>query len=515
MYSPKDLEGEVDHAFFDSDFEDGGQDRGGVSGNIHEEKPLEARGKSNGGSAQSRESSLEEEREKGSSSLKEDLSRPSSASSSLSYGARSEVSSSGKLEGASGRHLIIPHRIPTGSSTEEREYEDDDEEADEEDSYNRSEDESEAEREEKHARCRSAHPGSSVKKACTKFRTHSPPSPSESESSSSDAGSCVPELSPQRKPMGLLSVSSPRHRPRYGLAARKQRLRLPDESEDTVTDVSPLSTPDISPIQSFDLALVKDSLKKRAMRKQENVSVDLSREAPDWCPDQEGEKSPPKTGKTRSEMCHMSYTSSESVESEIGGRHGQKVLNDALDLNQLLKAFMSLEKKTQESLVIDSPGGKARKNFSFSNEEVRCIDRENQRLLRELSRQAPKPRIKSATARKPTGSPVKLYHTALNRQREQQRIERENMAFLKRLESVKPTVGMKRSEQLADYQRQAQFNGSAAPSRLDRLSASRGGSTGKPSRPCSASSLRNARAAVVSSTAVPKPRVTEPRTAWS
>ncbi|XP_066574306.1 cilia- and flagella-associated protein 97 isoform X4 [Amia ocellicauda] len=465
MYSPKDLEGEVDHAFFDSDFEDGGQDRGGVSGNIHEEKPLEARGKSNGGSAQSRESSLEEEREKGSSSLKEDLSRPSSASSSLSYGARSEVSSSGKLEGASGRHLIIPHRIPTGSSTEEREYEDDDEEADEEDSYNRSEDESEAEREEKHARCRSAHPGSSVKKACTKFRTHSPPSPSESESSSSDAGSCVPELSPQRKPMGLLSVSSPRHRPRYGLAARKQRLRLPDESEDTVTDVSPLSTPDISPIQSFDLALVKDSLKKRAMRKQENVSVDLSREAPDWCPDQE--------------------------------------------------AFMSLEKKTQESLVIDSPGGKARKNFSFSNEEVRCIDRENQRLLRELSRQAPKPRIKSATARKPTGSPVKLYHTALNRQREQQRIERENMAFLKRLESVKPTVGMKRSEQLADYQRQAQFNGSAAPSRLDRLSASRGGSTGKPSRPCSASSLRNARAAVVSSTAVPKPRVTEPRTAWS
>ena len=54
-----------------------------------------------------------------------------------------------------------------------------------------------------------------------------------------------------------------------------------------------------------------------------------------------------------------------------------------------------------------------------------------------------------------------------------------HQAFLRRLESVRPTRGMKRAEQLADYQRQAGYLGIAtslsamdrSPSKMERTSS--------------------------------------------
>lgn len=46
-----------------------------------------------------------------------------------------------------------------------------------------------------------------------------------------------------------------------------------EESEDTVTDVTPLSTPDISPIQSFEFVASND--KKLKVKRQENVNQEL------------------------------------------------------------------------------------------------------------------------------------------------------------------------------------------------------------------------------------------------
>lgn len=89
-------------------------------------------------------------------------------------------------------------------------------------------------------------------------------------------------------------------------------------------------------------------------------------------------------------------------------------------------AFMNLDKKEPRSLSVEQPPIE-NKNYSFSSEEVRHIDRENQRLLKELSRQASKSKSKSLTPKKTNGAPSRLYHSALNRQREQQRIERENL----------------------------------------------------------------------------------------
>uniref|UniRef100_A0A8C6UAT3 Cilia- and flagella-associated protein 97 n=1 Tax=Neogobius melanostomus TaxID=47308 RepID=A0A8C6UAT3_9GOBI len=161
----------------------------------------------------------------------------------------------------------------------------------------------------------------------------------------------------------------------------------PDESDDTVTDVSPLSSPAGSRLQSLDL------------------------------------------------------------------NHSETDDDDVKDS----------QSRMQGNVIMQFPGSRHRKNFSFTNDEVQRIDLENQRLLQQLSRFSSGSRPGSASGQRhriTSSTPLnRLPHSALNRQREQQRIERENLAFLRRLESVKPTRGMKRSEQLSEYQRQVGYLG--------------------------------------------------------
>lgn len=75
--------------------------------------------------------------------------------------------------------------------------------------------------------------------------------------------------------------------------------------------------------------------------------------------------------------------------------------------------------------------GRARKNYSFSNNEVRNIEHENQRLLRELTRISEGPKPASAHVKKAyvsVNTPLnKISHHGINRLREQKRIERENL----------------------------------------------------------------------------------------
>ncbi|MBV96245.1 Cilia- and flagella-associated protein 97, partial [Eschrichtius robustus] len=180
--------------------------------------------------------------------------------------------------------------------------------------------------------------------------------------------------------------------------------------------------------------------------------------------------------------------------------------------------FLQLDKKGPQKHHFDQPSVAPRKNYSFTREEVRQIDRENQRLLKELSRQAEKPGSKSTIPRRSTGPPPKLYHSALNRQREQQRIERENLALLKRLEAVKPTVGMKRSEQLMNYHRNMGHLSSSLTSRrarstLGQYSPLRGAS--RTSSATSGLSCKSERSAFdTSSGLLLRPKPPNVRTAW-
>uniref|UniRef100_A0A3B4AER1 Cilia- and flagella-associated protein 97 n=1 Tax=Periophthalmus magnuspinnatus TaxID=409849 RepID=A0A3B4AER1_9GOBI len=187
-------------------------------------------------------------------------------------------------------------------------------------------------------------------------------------------------------------------------ASRDAHSVSSEEPNDIVTDVSPLSSPASSRLQSLNL--------------------------------------------------NHSETEDDSVEQQ------QSVPSSGLYSAQHSLSSVS---RLDSNVVVQFPGSRHRKNYTFSNDEVKRIDRENQRLLQQLSRCSSGLRPGSAagqrhcvTSSKP---PNRVSHSSLNRLREQQRIERDNLAFLKRLESVKPTPGMKRSEQLADYQRQAGYLG--------------------------------------------------------
>uniref|UniRef100_A0A8C9VII8 Cilia- and flagella-associated protein 97 n=1 Tax=Scleropages formosus TaxID=113540 RepID=A0A8C9VII8_SCLFO len=419
MYSPKELEGEVDHSFFDSDREESADASDHQNVHTGDDSLKGGPSEAEGGGERKEDSSLTEDPKKGSHAA----SLPSCPQRSEDDGSESEQAPG---------HGALP-AAESGSSSDEQE---EDNEV-EEDSYDLSEakEESEGDWEEKPTRC--PVPGRCLtRRSSGKFRSHRSPSSSGSESSHSESGSHGSEpVSPRRKLTLSRFSSSPRHQPKLATATHREKQCPSGESDDTVTDVTPLSTPDSSPVQSFDMT-------------PGGVFLALSP-----------------------------------------------------------KAFMSLEKKMSD-LHIDHPGHRVRKNYSFSNEEVRRIDRENQRLLRELSRPASRPKsmsgrgsgsgsVCSSSLRKPGSPPVRLYHSALNRQREQQRIERENLALLKRLESVKPTAGMRRTEQLADYQRQARYLGS---------SSSR----------CNASGLRKVRPDCSVSPSTPKSRRgTERRAAWS
>ncbi|XP_061627717.1 cilia- and flagella-associated protein 97 isoform X1 [Phyllopteryx taeniolatus] len=154
------------------------------------------------------------------------------------------------------------------------------------------------------------------------------------------------------------------------------------------------------------------------------------------------------------------------AEPEEGGAKGQRrgsapptransILRPQGTLNADTDSFAS-GSVMQDNLILHCRGRPSRKNFTFNNNEVRRIDHENQRLLRVLSRISLAPgSIVNQFSRKSTTPHVP--HSSVNRMREQKRIDKDNQALLKRLEYVKSTPTLKRSNQLSDYQRQARY----------------------------------------------------------
>ncbi|XP_072904245.1 cilia- and flagella-associated protein 97 [Hemitrygon akajei] len=310
----------------------------------------------------------------------------------------------------------------------------------------------------------------------TRFRTKSPNYPSDSRSSSSDrdrstsprtvpasrwlrrgsedalsdpasncdsdigisvSGRASPSL-PEKRPSSF-PTSQWRNRPstktRKGRSQELCRTRKqPEDTEGTVTDVTPLSSPGCSPIHSNDQRVEP---KHKTNKKQENVGQAIYISLDPLNFDEGMQNARRQKHPREAKPCKPSSTASSLESKRSNQRRGQKIPNDATDLNQLLKEQ------------------RRRKNYTFSNEEAKRIDRENQRLLEELTRKATRPTVNKP--KKIAATTVRVYHSTLNRQREQERIERENLAFLKRLEAVKPTVGLKRSTQLYDYQRQMSF----------------------------------------------------------
>ncbi|XP_041042174.1 cilia- and flagella-associated protein 97 isoform X1 [Carcharodon carcharias] len=272
-----------------------------------------------------------------------------------------------------------------------------------------------------------------------------------SSSSSGKQSLCAPAC--QRK-----SKSSSKSRKGH-IKDSRQGKNQEDDAEGTVTDVTALSSPDSSPIHTVrrcKQSKIK-SRRKKSHNKQENISQEIYSSLDSLSCDRERGQGRERSRRQREAKSSNLSSKSDSLEPKRfwSPRHSQKILNDATDLNQLLKAMMHLERRELRKIVADFPVRKYKKNYTFSNEEAKRIDHENQRLLQELTRKATKPVVVTSKAIVP--SPVRVYHSTVNRQREQERIERENLAFLKRLEAVKPTKELRRSNQLMDYQRQMSF----------------------------------------------------------
>ncbi|XP_003221675.1 cilia- and flagella-associated protein 97 [Anolis carolinensis] len=447
---------EVDHSFFDSDFEEELKKKGTTtkidgenSGEIPQtEDTVESNTNMNIETKVVEGGLIEEEKQEKEAELqKEDTLishayQPENAASLASLNLENASSSGTKsAEGSRMHEKNIPSKIPEIDKKCEVNY------------YTDEEDSSDDSRNQK-VRLKLCKQSSGAKGSKT-IAVHASSSSSSTCSSDTDGldtddglsdSSCS---SSKKNSMYSLALLSPKQKTAPGIKSVEIKPKLGDdaeESEDTVTDVTPLSTPDISPIQSFEVAASND--KKLKVKRQENVSQEL-------------------------------------YEPDLDHRCHQKVLNEALDLNNLLKAFLQLEKKEQEKMVLDQSSLGSRKNYSFTNDEVRQIDQENQRLLKELTKQATKPRSKSASMKKPSGPTAKMYHSAINRQREQQRIDRENLAFLKRLEAVKPTVGLRRSEQLMDYQRQMSYLSASPTPRRGKSALSHHSPSRVASRPSS------------------------------
>uniref|UniRef100_F6TSJ8 Cilia- and flagella-associated protein 97 n=1 Tax=Xenopus tropicalis TaxID=8364 RepID=F6TSJ8_XENTR len=421
-------DGEVDHSFFDSDVDESANKVGvaSVGSNKQENINTNVNKDVNKISFENKQNVMSGE--KGRNHVYEEkIAKPSSPSTAAVAPRPDSALKSGRT---SAQSLRIEATIPTGIPQIRREFEDnyypDEEDSSEDECHN--------------SRPKTAKQTNIGKKSTGKSNRDFVSTISSSDTEYSDTGSDDgASKSSYQSSKGSL-MRSPERKP--SRSSMRELRHYAEESEDTVTDVTPLSTPDISPIQSFDLAATSEVLKS-TFKRQENISQEI------YDPDNDL-------------------------------RINQKAVQDAVDLNQLLKvplfyvAFMHLDKKEPSSVQDENPVMHNKKNFSFSNDEVRQIERENQRLLKELTRQAAKPRSKSLTPKKPMSAPTRLYHSAINRQKEQQRIERENMALLKRLESVKPTVGMTRTEQLMDYQRQAGYLSATALSpRPGKASVSR------------------------------------------
>nr|XP_039258974.1 cilia- and flagella-associated protein 97-like [Styela clava] len=321
----------------------------------------------------------------------------------------------------------------------------------------------------------------------------------------------------KRKPKEQLTV----HVPVQASMNRYNSSSSDDDSSGSVTDVSPLPSPDITPRPrtvphdkesspnkrnkmkketktkfTIKESGVEDGERPHARRANgETLSVEDLFYSSDGTPLSSGERDTQAIRRKRVQRKKRSRYEEIQQRMEASSRHHRRRLLDvaaenSMDLSQLLEVVLEMEQeekarrmyqshKASKSVLPPPLKPSHRKNMSFSNQQVRDIDYENQRLLQRLAqlntRQRPssassvrssassyrsnastsRSNRRPATARRPSPAQgPRVYHSATNRIRDQQRIERENLTILKRLQSTKATGILKRENLLRDYERQ-------------------------------------------------------------
>lgn len=130
----------------------------------------------------------------------------------------------------------------------------------------------------------------------------------------------------------------------------------------------------------------------------------------------------------------VQYTSSkeQSGDSEI------QLQNDKIDLNLLMQAVSEIDKQERlkantRRVMFEPQKSKAgqKNHFSFSKGRVTDIEKENQRLLRQIMQQiGPKQKRAQPKVSYPVARIDRLTSSAVNRRRHQSQIEQENMVII-------------------------------------------------------------------------------------
>ncbi|ELW47040.1 hypothetical protein TREES_T100012415 [Tupaia chinensis] len=339
-------EGEVDHSFFDSDFEEAKKCESNSAFDKQNDDPKETIDKDTENvnlklKSPTKENYLTEEgNERKTKIPPEDLPVENDAIQTKSSLSVTTTSRSKKLHDGTTAHKIhlpIPSRSPRSVKGG--------------DDYSTDGEESSDDEKRHHVRPKSAKPSNNFKKSLSKKYSKISSSSSSSLSSSSsssgtdcsDAGSdsCISDSSPSsEKHVSDTTLLSPKPKYKSGIKLTGTQLSntkpktsdYTEESEDTVTDVTPLSTPDISPVQSFELGISDDQ--KVKVKKQENVSQEVYEDVEDLKDNSKHLKSA-KKGKDKNGP-HLASKSS-VLDSSLDHRYKQKVLHDTMDLNHLLK----------------------------------------------------------------------------------------------------------------------------------------------------------------------------------
>lgn len=220
---------------------------------------------------------------------------------------------------------------------------------------------------------------------------------------------------------------------------RKKTLRSSSSysNNSDITDVSPLESPENSPRHS----------RKRSKNREDRKD----------------------NGKSE----NVQYSNSSSPERDVN--HSINLESDQIDLSILMKCMADIDREKQQRLKTNSrrvmfappaAGAKNKANYTYSMGRAKMIEKENQRLLKQIMMQMNSNTVKKAPGATPHPKGPKravepavqrLTPSAVNRMREQRRIEAENMHILQRLQTVRPTRGMSRNEQILEAERQMSY----------------------------------------------------------
>ena len=186
-----------------------------------------------------------------------------------------------------------------------------------------------------------------------------------------------------------------------------------DDSD--ITDVSPLSSP---------LSTARSSASGRKSRQG---------------PPKYGSMKPPKSPSIKSDASSRSRPTSAKLNKLL------RADQDSMDLRLLMQAVLEMEQErereelssntSKQPRFVVPQSSSQRKNMSFRNDKTREIDRENTRLMQQIVRyaaEAKKKKMMQRAAPRKRQQPVVgrvLTTSAVNRKREQERIDRENQVW--------------------------------------------------------------------------------------